>query len=161
MISFVAAPAGVKRSVSHRLDPSKSESIDDYSAERLGIWRNGLKLFAERPIFGHGQKTFSDLNIERFSSKYAAHNQYLDYLVQFGIIGLAAYILLFFKIFQATWNYQETTSDLWEKKMFISYIAGLLGYTISMMAVNMNEPRAHLLVLYCRIFKIRSTVYDR
>lgn len=142
VISFVAAPTSVKKSLSRRLDPSRSESIDDYSAERLPIWRNGLKLFAEKPIFGHGQKTFSGLNTRRFAMKYAAHNQYLDYLVQFGIIGLAAYILLFFKIFQVTWIYQKTAADLWGKKMFISYIAGLLGYTISMMAVDLNVPRA-------------------
>ena len=142
LISFVAAPSMVQKTVLLRIDPNKSESMDDYSSDRLNIWLHGIMLFAERPIFGHGQKTFKTLMYMRFGFGDAPHNQYLDYLVKFGIIGLVAYILIFLKLVQMIWNFQKSTTDLWEKKLFISYFAGLLGYTLSMLTVDLNQPRA-------------------
>ena len=39
------------------------------------------------------------------------------------------------------WNYQKTTSDLWEKKLYIGYFAGLVGYNFAMLFVNISAPR--------------------
>jgi hypothetical protein len=39
------------------------------------------------------------------------------------------------------WDYQKITPDLWEKKLFIGYIAGLLGYASSMLFVNVGNFR--------------------
>jgi O-antigen ligase len=65
----------------------------------------------------------------------------VNYLVELGIIGCALFILIFLKIFHITWNFLKSTPDLWEKKLYIGYIAGLVGYTSAMLFVNIHAPR--------------------
>jgi oligosaccharide repeat unit polymerase len=129
-VSFAAAPSAVKETVSYRLNPAHSENLEDYMGGRLKAWRSGFKLFSERPVFGYGLRTFIKLMEKEFGKRLAAHNQVLNYLVQFGLIGAILFILVFYKIFQIMWNYQKSMLDPWEKKLLISYIAGLLGYII-------------------------------
>ncbi len=140
-ISIAAAPSAVKETVYDRLDPRKSESIEDYTAGRLKTLRNGIKLFVQKPIVGYGQKTFTYLMEKRFGMHIAAHNQYLNYLVQFGLIGFSLFIILYYKLFKIVWDQQKIIKDLWRQKLCIGYLAGLLGYSISMLGVNMSNPR--------------------
>jgi len=140
-ISFHFAPSEVKETVSERLDPTKSESIEEYTAGRLKAWRNGIQLFVQKPILGHGQKTFTYLMEKQFGMHLAAHNQYLNYLVQFGLIGFMLFVGLFLKIFLVFWKQQELIRDLWTQKLCIGYLAGFIGYCISMLGVNMSNPR--------------------
>jgi O-antigen ligase len=140
-ITFILAPHRVKRMVSNRLDPTKSESVEDFSAGRIRIWSNCIKLFAENPIFGHGAETTRTLMDMRFGLEKPAHNDYLEYLVEHGIIGCTVFILIFLNIAHIIWNYQKTTPDPWEKKLYIGYMAGLIGYTFAMIFVGVSTPR--------------------
>lgn len=151
LISIVISPADVKETVLNRLDPTKAETLEDYTAGRLNTWRYGIKLFAEKPFFGFGLRTFTDLMKKRFGMRIAAHNQYLNYLVQFGIIGTILFIMVYYKVFQVMWQNQKVASDLLDKQLFISYIAGLSGYIISMLSVNMSNPR-YIFWFYTAVF---------
>ena len=150
-IAFVAAPSMIKKTVLHRFDPTQSETMEKYSSGRLRIWRNSLELFAERPIFGHGPRTVANLMEMRFNEVKVAHNQYLNYLVEQGIIGFSLFIMIFLKIFQVMWHYEKNTPDLWQKKLYISYIAGLIGYAFSMLFINLTEPR-YVFWFYTAVF---------
>jgi O-antigen ligase len=150
-VSVAVAPANVKNTVLKRLDPTEAETLEDYTAGRLKVWRNGMQLFAEKPVFGFGLRTFTGLMEKKFGIHRAAHNQYLNYLVQFGIIGTILFLLVYYKIFQVMWRNQKFTSDFWEKGLFISYIAGFLGYIISMLSVNMSDPR-YIFWFYTAVF---------
>ena len=89
---------------------------------------------------------------ERFhGEKKVAHNQYLNHLVEFGIIGFVLFILIFLKVLQRVWHYQRKTPDLWEKKLYISYVAGLIGYTVSMQFGNMGTSR-YIFWFYTAVF---------
>ena len=59
-IAYVVSPPSVKTVVTERFDPSTAETEDIYklSSGRLFLWENGLKLFIERPVLGHGQDSF-------------------------------------------------------------------------------------------------------
>lgn len=63
------------------------------------------EVFKKAPIFGHGHKD-SDAFLHQcllenlpkpYKSKFNAHNQYLQYLIQYGIIGLFIFLMPFFK----------------------------------------------------------------
>jgi O-antigen ligase len=140
-ISFAVAPSEVTDTVTERLDPTKSESIEEYTAGRLKTWRKGIKLFIQKPIVGHGQRTFTYLLEKQFGMHLAAHNQYLNYLVEFGIIGLSLFIILYYQLFKLILKQQNMITDLWTQKLCIGYVTGLIGYSISMLAVNMSNPR--------------------
>jgi O-antigen ligase len=59
---------------------------------RLGIWENSLKLLAGYPVLGTGLGTFAALfpNMEgdgKLAKISHAHNDYLEYLIETGVIG--------------------------------------------------------------------------
>lgn len=141
--SFVLAPSSVKEEVLSRFDPTDSKTMDEISGGhgRVKFWQNGLQFFMERPILGHGQNTFSVLYMEKFGGFGAPHNHFLMQLVHFGIVGLAIYIMILTKVFLHVWHDFKATKDLWRRKLYISFIAGFLGYTFSMLAVDLGPPR--------------------
>ena len=124
--AFAVTPSSVKEIVIERFVPGDSYATDinEYTSGRIGLYKSGLKFFAERPLLGHGQSFFS------------AHNEYLRYLVEYGIVGLVVYLLIFFKIFQNIWHSLKTTTSAWRKQLYISYIAGFLGYMTGLSATN-------------------------
>jgi O-antigen ligase len=79
---------------------------DTYGSGRIGIWRQLLEVYPQRPILGGGPGTVSD-RIEIDYSRYVsetgqtlktrvdnAHNEYLGYLMDEGALGFAAYMAL-------------------------------------------------------------------
>ena len=75
-----------------------------FGSGRLAIWRDCLRLAAERPLFGGGPDTLWLRGVEPFSwyrdgvltplDITAAHNEYLNILVNQGALALAAYLAL-------------------------------------------------------------------
>lgn len=77
---------------------------DEFGSRRVQIWRAALKLVPERPWFGGGPGTFGervDISWSRFIEETGrtrvavvsnTHNIYVAYLVNNGVLGLAAYL---------------------------------------------------------------------
>ena len=76
---------------------------DSYGSGRIGIWRQLLSVYPQRPLLGGGPGTVSD-RIEINYSRYVpetgstlktrvdnAHNEYLGYLMDDGALGFTAY----------------------------------------------------------------------
>lgn len=74
----------------------------DFASSRLAIWRDCLPLVRERPLLGGGPDTLGLRGLEPFtwyrdgraipSDVTAAHNEYLNILVNQGVFALAAYL---------------------------------------------------------------------
>lgn len=81
---------------------------DDFGSQRILIWRECLSIVSERPLLGGGADTLAgriDIIFTRYSEVYEetltshvdnAHNIYIAHLVNFGILGLMAYLALIF-----------------------------------------------------------------
>jgi len=151
--AYVVVPSNVKQVLSQKFDPAGSEDLDDYTSGRTKIWHNGLLLFIDSPIFGHGQNTFVPLMEKRFLIGANSHNDYLLYLVHYGIIGLAIFLMIFTKICQHVWYHLKATTNPWSKQLYISYIAGFLGYAFSMLSVNVFSPRYIFWIYTAVIYK--------
>lgn len=80
---------------------------DDWGTYRGYIWRIGLESYEKFPlihkIFGYGPDTFGIITvnnyynemISRYNEKFdSAHNEYLQYLITVGVVGLVAYLSL-------------------------------------------------------------------
>ncbi|MBQ1435823.1 MAG: O-antigen ligase family protein [Clostridia bacterium] len=77
---------------------------DTYGSGRIYIWRNVIPLIAQKPLFGGGPDTLGlrvDAVFERFDENLgimirsaidAAHNEYLNVLVNQGVLAFAAYL---------------------------------------------------------------------
>lgn len=143
-ISFVLAPSGAKSILLDRLDTSnleEGEGLDRYTAGRTLFLRKGIQLFFESPIYGHGQNSFLPLVEKKFGIRAVAHNAYLSYLVEYGIFGLIFFVMVLKKIFQHVWKHLKETPHVWDKRLYVSYIAGFCGYHFSLFALNESLPR--------------------
>lgn len=150
-MSYVVVPPNVREGVSTKFDTSDSDDLDDYTSGRIGLWNNGIKLFSESPIFGHGQQTYVPLSkLRGFPTVANSHNDYLLHAVQYGSIGLVIFVMIFAKLFQHVWHHFNITTDSWSKYLYASYLAGFLGYAFSMLSVNMFAPR-YLFWMYTAI----------
>jgi len=148
VIAYVVSPPSVKEVVTERFDPTATEDLEHYSSGRLLLWGNGLKLFSERPLLGHGQDSFIILSqLRGFFYIGAPHNDYLRCLVEFGIVGLVIFLLIFFKIIQNAWQSLNTTKSPWEKQLYLSYISGFFGYLSGMFFTNMGST-SHIFWIY-------------
>lgn len=95
---------------------------------RMEIWRMAFDGFKERPFLGWGPENFTyafdrHYNIEHFHPKAEgfgawydrAHNVFLDYLVQAGLLGLLSFIGIFvvfyWQLIKSTHNKQQTTNN--------------------------------------------------
>lgn len=79
---------------------------DSFGSSRIKIWRGCIALFNEHPLLGSGPDTLAlrvDIEFSRFvpetgktlrTSVDNAHNEYLGYLINTGICGLAAYLFI-------------------------------------------------------------------
>lgn len=80
---------------------------DDWGTHRGFIWRIAMENFNEfspmRKLFGYGPDTFGIMTVTNnytdMSGKYrevydSAHNEYIQYLITIGIMGLSSYVLL-------------------------------------------------------------------
>lgn len=72
---------------------------DNSNRERIMLWSLALEGFLYRPIFGYGAGVFSYYVQKEFPHHIVvvAHNTLIDFLVDFGIIGIALLTLLFYK----------------------------------------------------------------
>jgi tetratricopeptide (TPR) repeat protein len=91
-------------------------SLTDTTSEaRLLTWQTGLKGVAEKPIFGWGAERFFVVFNKYFPSEIyrhsnsrvwydRAHNIYVEYLVQGGVVGLLLYLMIFAYALWALWR---------------------------------------------------------
>ena len=154
-ISFALAPSAPKDILIERLDPTRleeGEGMDKYTAGRTMLLLYGIQLFIESPIYGHGQNSFQQL-IEKFGITAVAHNTYLSYLVEYGLIGLILFLMILIKIFQYAWKHLNETPNALDKQFYISYIAGLCGYHFSLLGLNEGQPRYIFWIYTAVLFK--------
>jgi O-antigen ligase len=67
---------------------------------RLELYRVSVEVFRDRPVLGHGTGSFAKAFAEETQGRVAKpvrnpHNEYLHWMVQLGLAGLAALLLLF------------------------------------------------------------------
>ncbi len=104
LIQFKNAPFIKASPISRILDISfTAQTFQD----RITIWKMAIDGFKERPILGWGPENFLQVFDRHFNPEYfvpakgfgswfdRAHNIYLDYLAEIGILGLLSYLAIF------------------------------------------------------------------
>ncbi|MCL2226102.1 MAG: O-antigen ligase family protein [Oscillospiraceae bacterium] len=71
---------------------------DEFGTNRIYIWRHALTAFPNNPIIGTGPDTFGfafPFEAQNYFGEFYenAHNEYVQYLITHGILGLLAYLL--------------------------------------------------------------------
>lgn len=110
------------------------------------IWKASMRLYHDFPLmrklFGYGPETFGILTITKIHDEMVsatgliydnAHNEYLQYLVTLGAVGLITYLGFLFSVFRNMYQHRNTSP----------YMLGLLCATVCYCAqavVNLNLP---------------------
>jgi O-antigen ligase len=81
------------------LHPTEQDVMSDYPDDRLAFWHAHLLIIQERPWLGHGvhqgnafrKPYYERLGLGDFKKQYQAHNQYIQFVAEGGLISLAIY----------------------------------------------------------------------
>lgn len=84
-----------------------NQNVSSYSGAsfRMKIWKNTIEISEESPLFGYGYKKSQKVLLEQYKkvnfrrayiSNYNAHNQYLQTLIDSGVIALMLLIVMIF-----------------------------------------------------------------
>jgi len=119
--------------------------LETYSSGRISIWARSLKIFFESPVFGHGHD--ADMKVYNQST----HNDYLKYLVNYGIVGFLIYILMLIGIFRHVFYHLKTASTRASRFFYLSYLSGFAGYAAAMFSVNMFFAPRFIFWLYTAV----------
>lgn len=119
---------------------------DDWGTRRGYIWRIGMESYLKFPIvhkiFGYGPDTFGIITVNNYYgemlSKYntkfdSAHNEYLQYLITIGIVGLLAYLSLLFV------SIMEMVRASKKEPVIIAIIFAVVCYSVQAL-VNISVP---------------------
>lgn len=95
-------PPSSKPPINNELDENVAwddfnKGNETFGAGRIELWRDSLKLFAKRPIFGEcpGNNQYYAVSYgfkNKLAEGKALHNSYLDLLVDYGLVGFALLI---------------------------------------------------------------------
>ena len=90
-----------------------SELVNDGDFSDRGIiWQSALDAFSEENILlGVGYSNFSTMLRQHFGWQMASHNTYLTYLIEFGIIGVWAFIYILIKMINVAKSIRKQESN--------------------------------------------------
>jgi O-antigen ligase/thioredoxin-like negative regulator of GroEL len=105
------------------------------SVSRLYIWNMALTGFEQRPILGWGQENFNYVFNANYNPKMynqeqwfdRAHNVYIDWLINGGLVGLLAYLALYVFFLLSVW---KSTLSIAEKSALTGLLAGYAVHNI-------------------------------
>jgi O-antigen ligase len=115
------------------------DSADRTITKRAHLWRSGLRMAQENPLFGKGPGSYKEMYRSYLSSEGRelvrpdhahAHNIFIHTLAETGIVGLCALLLVLVGIARWLWRLQRRLGDLLLKTMVAGLIGGLLGFLV-------------------------------
>lgn len=145
--------------LTRRLVSIQSEARQELSGGvRFTIDRDCLRMLRERPFLGWGLGTFPVV-YPRFRSFYTnffvnqAHNDYLQLLVETGIVGFAVALWFLVVTFRRAWTKLENWTESVNGTLTVAALLGCIGILVhSFLDFNLQIPaNAALFYLLCAI----------
>lgn len=117
--------------------------------DRIAVWQDSLKIVAKQPIFGIGPGNYWSYMLRYGTKRYSgmpygsAHNQYLGILVQTGIAGLSAFLLLLGGFIKTGLELIKQCKDLFIRPIAIGWLGSFIGLMVGCMFSDMLMPFVH------------------
>jgi len=93
---------------------------------RLGIWKASFESILKHPLLGVGIGNYAIVLGEDISAAKkgaSAHNLYLDVASETGILGLIAFLLIFWEILRTSWKLRKKENYAWIFLFFFVWIS--------------------------------------
>jgi O-antigen ligase len=110
-------------------------SLSDVGTQdRIYMWQTALRMIHDRPMLGHGINTFMANYLDYWVGgermpRYA-HNCYLQMAAETGLVGLAAFLWLLWRVFARMWRALRAAGGSRERALLAGLAAGLLAFVI-------------------------------
>jgi O-antigen ligase len=145
-IAFIGSPA-MWRGLGHLHD-----------VVRLDIWKDSLRIFARKPIFGWGLGTFQNV-YPAFRSFYtvffinAAHNDYVQVLVETGLVGFGCVVWFIVLVYRNGLRFSRNGDREWLGVLRTASLVGCSGILVhSLLDFNLQVPaNAALFYVFCAL----------
>lgn len=130
IVLFVADPGFRERAV------STVKIHEGSTVDRFKIWHATLDMIHDHPIFGVGIGSFSSV-FEQYRGRYGtgrhshAHNTLLQITAENGLIGLAAYVYLWFAFFRGMIRKAVSATDPFIRGVTVGTIGALAGFHVA------------------------------
>ncbi|MGX5522827.1 O-antigen ligase family protein [Bacillus toyonensis] len=103
------------------------ESSDEGSYHtRKNMIQYGIDYFKERPLLGHGIENFRYLYAQEVGKETYSHNNYIELLVNNGIVGLLLYYSFYISVILKANNRRRKSKSLEEKRYYLFCISLLI-----------------------------------
>ena len=95
------------------------------SLARFDIWKSCVRIALTRPLWGIGPDNFYPYYWHYFAKIFetpavsSAHNNYLQILVQYGFLGLGAFLWLLYRGYRMLAKFYRAAAEPWEKTVFL------------------------------------------
>jgi O-antigen ligase len=99
--------------------------LDTSTAARLDSWKYGLAGWTKRPFLGYGVTGFAFMDA-----------QFVRVLVETGLIGLAAFLWLLWRLLRVAWNAHQRFAGSRFEGLTLGYIAGLVAIIAHSVGAN-------------------------
>jgi len=105
---FVDIKSSIERSSNNII----SETDNGFTV-RLAIWQNAYLAFKESPLFGHGTRMEREALMKQYNAlgyayllkeRFTSHNQFIFYLIEYGIVGFSIIIICFGYLLMTAWS---------------------------------------------------------
>lgn len=106
----------LKWELSEQVNTTYNDKTDADS--RIARWKSALEAISERPIFGYGTYTEKEVLANSYlknnllisyNNRYDAHNLYLSFAVEYGIVGLALFLFFLISNLLFSIRYRDVT----------------------------------------------------
>lgn len=126
--------------LSEHVESISNISTDPSNMERINRWKSAFRMFAERPVLGHGpgtymflyapyQKPFEKTIISTNAGDMGnAHSEYIGPLAEQGIMGLLLVLLLVYFSVRTGMSAYYKTNDPNMKALALACLIGLITY---------------------------------
>ncbi|MCL6480333.1 MAG: O-antigen ligase family protein [Firmicutes bacterium] len=127
-----------------RVESGMNWQQDGTASHRIYLWKQGLKMFQDHPIFGVGPHNYPIVRFEHYNENdphpgpFVSHSVYIEALTELGLIGLVPLIVLFILFFRlnALTRKQILATDPAGKQNFFYCLAlgldlGMIGFMAS------------------------------
>jgi O-antigen ligase len=105
---------------------------NEYSySTRLEAWEIALDIIKSSPIFGFGPANYHFYTtlfpIRGYFVQFNSHNNYIDLLLQVGIVGTLIFLWLMYEVWQTGWKIRFTVPSGFSYAYVIGCLGGLVG----------------------------------
>jgi O-antigen ligase len=99
--------------------------LDTSTSARIESWRIGFDAWTRRPLFGYGVAGFGFIDA-----------QYVRVLVEGGLLGIAAFVWLLWRILRLGWGVRHQCLDTKYQGLTLGYVAGAIAMLVHSIGAN-------------------------